>query len=92
MTIDSELVTRKLLLIARDLDALTAIRNRGQDAYLTSRVDQAVAERHLERMIGRMIDSQLSPADRVWPGAAGRLLRFLCAVGLDRCCRRWLRP
>ena len=56
MTVDPELVTRKLLLIARDLDELAAIRDRGQDAYLASRVDQAVAERHLERMIGRMID------------------------------------
>lgn len=56
MTVDPELVTRKLLLIARDLDELAAIRDRGQEAYLVSRVDQAVAERHLERMIGRMID------------------------------------
>ena len=56
MTVDPELVTRKLLLIARDLDELAAIRDRGQDSYLASRVDQAVAERHLERMIGRMID------------------------------------
>lgn len=56
MTVDPELVTRKLLLIARDLDELAAIRDRGQESYLASRVDQAVAERHLERMIGRMID------------------------------------
>ena len=34
MTVDPELVTRKLLLIARDLDELAAIRDRGQDAYL----------------------------------------------------------
>lgn len=56
MSIDSELVTRKMLLIARDLDALRAINERGPDTYLTNRIDQAVAERHLERMIGRMID------------------------------------
>ena len=56
MTVDPDLVTRKLLLIARDLDELAVIRDRGLDSYLTSRVDQAVAERHLQRMIGRMID------------------------------------
>ena len=56
MTIDRDLVTRKLLLIVRDLDALTAISSRGVGAYEQNRIDQAVAERHLERMIGRMID------------------------------------
>jgi uncharacterized protein YutE (UPF0331/DUF86 family) len=56
MTVDRDLVTRKLLLIARDLDTLAAIRDRGADAYESNRIDQAVAERHLERMIGRMID------------------------------------
>ena len=56
MSIDAELVTRKMLLVARDLDGLRTIDQRGLDAYLTNRIDQAVAERHLERMIGRMID------------------------------------
>jgi uncharacterized protein YutE (UPF0331/DUF86 family) len=56
MTIDRDLVTRKLLLIVRDLDALAAISGRGADAYAQNQIDQAVAERHLERMIGRMID------------------------------------
>jgi uncharacterized protein YutE (UPF0331/DUF86 family) len=56
MTVDPELVTRKLLLIAADVDALGAIADRGLDAYLASRVDQAVVERYLERSIGRMID------------------------------------
>jgi uncharacterized protein YutE (UPF0331/DUF86 family) len=56
MTVDPELVTRKLLLIAVDVDALGAIADRGRDAYLASRVDQAVVERYLERSIGRMID------------------------------------
>jgi uncharacterized protein YutE (UPF0331/DUF86 family) len=56
MTVDPDLVTRKMMLIARDLDALTAIEARGAGACRTSPVDQAVAERHLERMIGRMID------------------------------------
>ena len=56
MTIDPELVTRKLVLIAADLGALEAIRDRGADAYLQSWIDQAVVERYLERVIGRMID------------------------------------
>lgn len=56
MTVDRELVTRKLLLIVRDLDSLADIAGRGADAYTQDRIDQAVAERHLERMIGRMID------------------------------------
>jgi uncharacterized protein YutE (UPF0331/DUF86 family) len=56
MSVDPELVTRKLLLVARDLDMLSAIHARGTDAYWVNAVDQAVAERHLERMIGRMID------------------------------------
>ena len=57
MTVDVALVTRKLLLVARDLDMLSTIQRRGSDAYLVNTVDQAVAERHLERMIGRMIDA-----------------------------------
>ncbi|AMY06867.1 hypothetical protein LuPra_00027 [Luteitalea pratensis] len=56
MTIDPELVTRKLLLIAADLAALGPIRARGADAYLQNWIDQAVVERYLERMVGRMID------------------------------------
>ena len=56
MTIDPELVTRKLLLIAADLAALGAIRARGADAYMQNWIDQAVVERYLERIIGRMID------------------------------------
>lgn len=56
MTFDPDLVTRKMMLIASDLDVLGPIRDRGLDAYRLSVVDQAVAERYLERMIGRMID------------------------------------
>jgi uncharacterized protein YutE (UPF0331/DUF86 family) len=56
MTIDAELVTRKMMLIARDLDTLVVIRGRGPESYRANTADQAVAERHLERMIGRMID------------------------------------
>jgi uncharacterized protein YutE (UPF0331/DUF86 family) len=56
MTIDRELVTRKLLLVAADLAALESIRDRGAESYVQSWIDQAVVERYLERVIGRMID------------------------------------
>ncbi len=56
MTIDAELVTRKLLLVAADIEPLAAIAARGVAAYEGSAVDQAVVERRLERAIGRMID------------------------------------
>jgi len=56
MTVDPELITRKLLLVAADLDALRPVARRGRESYLTAAVDQAFVERYLERMIGRMID------------------------------------
>ena len=56
MTIDRELVTRKLLLITRDLDVVAPLASKPLAEFLESRFDQAVAERLLERMIGRMID------------------------------------
>ena len=56
MTVDRELVTRKLLLITQDLDAAAPLATRPLATFLESRVDQAVVERLLERMIGRMID------------------------------------
>lgn len=56
MTIDRELVTRKLLLVTADIESLAAIRDKGRNAYLTNSIDQAVVERRLERAVGRMID------------------------------------
>jgi uncharacterized protein YutE (UPF0331/DUF86 family) len=56
MTVDRDLVTRKLLLIAADLAPLGSIAERGADAYAASMMDQALGERRLERAIGRMID------------------------------------
>lgn len=56
MTIDAELVTRKLLLVTADIDSLTEIRDKGLAAYLGNSIDQAVVERRLERAVGRMID------------------------------------
>ena len=56
MTVDRELVTRKLLLIMADLEQLRAIHAAGEDAYLAGRIDQLVCERLLERIVTRMID------------------------------------
>ena len=56
MTINHELVTRKLLLVVTDLEPLGAIAAQGRSAYLASEVNQAVVERRLQRAIGRMID------------------------------------
>ena len=56
MTVDPALVTRKLMLILADLDALRTIAEKGAAAYVGDRINQAVVERYLERAIGRMID------------------------------------
>ena len=54
--IDRELVTRKMVLIAEDLRRLEALARKSREEYLASEIDEALAERYLERMIGRMID------------------------------------
>ncbi|HLE43374.1 MAG TPA: HepT-like ribonuclease domain-containing protein [Methylomirabilota bacterium] len=54
--IDAELVTRKMLLITRDLTALAPIARKALADYLASSVDEVLVERYLERVIGRMID------------------------------------
>ena len=54
--IDVELVTRKLLLIARDIEPLGAIAAKELATYLLNPLDEIVVERYLERMIGRMFD------------------------------------
>jgi hypothetical protein len=54
--IDRELVTRKMVLIAEDLRRLEALAAKDREAYLASEIDETLAERYLERMIGRMID------------------------------------
>lgn len=56
MTIDRDLVTRKLLLVTSDFEPLGSIRDRGLGAYLVDQTAQAVVERRLQRAIGRMID------------------------------------
>ena len=47
MTVDRELVTRKLLLITHDLDAAAPFATKPVLAFLESRIDQAVVERLL---------------------------------------------
>lgn len=54
--IDAELVTRKMVLILRDLSEVQPIARKDLAEYLASGIDEVVAERYLERMIGRMID------------------------------------
>lgn len=53
---DIELVTRKMVLIAADLEAIVALAARSAEEYLASATDEVLAERYLERIIGRMID------------------------------------
>ncbi len=54
--IDPLLVTRKINLIAKDLTALARYGQMTREQYLADAVNEAAAERYLERMIGRMID------------------------------------
>jgi len=54
--IDADLVRRKALLITRDLADLAPLGRKPLGEYLESPRDELVAERLLERIIGRMID------------------------------------
>ena len=54
--IDAELLTRRMVLITADLEALQPLAAKPLDEYLASATDELVAERLLERIIGRMID------------------------------------
>jgi uncharacterized protein YutE (UPF0331/DUF86 family) len=54
--VDVELVTRKLTLVGEDLRALEPLSALSVAAFATGGVNQALAERYLERAIGRMID------------------------------------
>jgi len=55
--VDTEMVIRKLALITRDLNELTKIARKSLGEYLASPTDEVLAERYLERIIGRMIDT-----------------------------------
>ncbi|MBI5410539.1 MAG: DUF86 domain-containing protein [Nitrospirae bacterium] len=54
--IDVQLVTRKLSLILQDLPALVELARKNADEYVSSPIHEVLAERYLERVIGRMID------------------------------------
>ena len=54
--IDADLVGRKLLLIAKDVEALQGLADMTLDAFLQSPVNAVLAERYIERAVGRMID------------------------------------
>jgi len=54
--VDIELVTRKLTLVGEDLRALEPLSALSVEDFATGGVNQALAERYLERAIGRMID------------------------------------
>lgn len=54
--IDRALVTRKITLILKDLSALTDLSRQSREAYVANPINEVLAERYLERMIGRMID------------------------------------
>lgn len=54
--IDVLLVTPKLSLILQDLPALTQLAEKSLDDYMANPVHEVLAERYLERVIGRMID------------------------------------
>lgn len=54
--IDKVLVTRKINLISKDFEALEPLANLSLEAYQTDTTNEVLAERYLERMIGRMID------------------------------------
>ena len=54
--VDRDLVTRKMALILADLRAVAPVAEKPLEEYLASAIDEILAERYLERMIGRMID------------------------------------
>ncbi|RPI07339.1 MAG: DUF86 domain-containing protein [Zetaproteobacteria bacterium] len=54
--IDSTLIVRKINLISQDFTDIVELSRKRLQEFLASRVDGALAERYLERMIGRMID------------------------------------
>lgn len=56
MAVNPELVERKIALILEDLDRLRKLAALSEDAYLADEIHEAVAERYLERSIGRILD------------------------------------
>ena len=88
--IDAALVGRKALLITRDLADLARLAQKPLTEYLTDPRDELVAERLLERIIGRMIDVNyhlLIETDHHLP----RLLRLVHSARRARRLRRGVR-
>jgi len=56
MPIDKKLISRKISLINNDLKNLKALSKLSLKTYLSKTEYEALAERYLERIIGRMID------------------------------------
>ncbi|MDP2709259.1 MAG: DUF86 domain-containing protein [bacterium] len=56
MPIDKQLISRKITLINNDLKSLKALSKLSLKTYLSKADYEALAERYLERVIGRMID------------------------------------
>ena len=54
--IDRPLITRKMSLILEDLAAMTRLSHLPREQYLKDSINEALAERYLERAIGRMVD------------------------------------
>jgi uncharacterized protein YutE (UPF0331/DUF86 family) len=54
--IDATLIIRKINLISQDFKEIVELSRKNLQEFLASRVDEVLAERYLERMIGRMID------------------------------------
>jgi uncharacterized protein YutE (UPF0331/DUF86 family) len=54
--IDPTLIIRKINLISQDFNEIVELSRKSLQDFLASRVDEVLAERYLERMIGRMID------------------------------------
>ena len=54
--IDRLLITRKMSLILEDLAAMTRLSHLSREQYLKDSINEALAERYLERAISRMID------------------------------------
>lgn len=54
--IDRQLITRKMSLILEDVGAMIRLSQLSREQYLGDSINEALAERYLERAIGRMID------------------------------------
>jgi len=56
MAVNSELVERKIALVLEDVERLRRLTSLPEEAYLADEIHEALAERYLERAIGRILD------------------------------------